>query len=1084
VTGAGAGTVAVTGTLPGGRLPYRLSGPRPAADVQVTAVTDLGAGLAEVALAADPGLARDALGGGTLTVAGGQQYAIAGNQGASLVVRAAATAPVLPATGSAHARGPAGPRLEGAWMPATDAAGATKLVIGARTPFAQFHNNTTTMTGTVDPGYACGPTPTREPTCLRFADAAPATLGGTPLVIGTVSITGSGDATISAIPKSSQALRLGAKGTGRSLHGTATLTFTGPVDRAWVHGYTEEAGTVTARLGGATVGVQRLARTEKVLVIPGPVDELVIDGTLVVVSEVCFLPDWTCTHFEAASFPQDSTGRQSYAGLELESAGTMRVDNGVLSVRTPAALTVYFPRPVTRVRLAADAAVDVSVAAGATVLASGMAAPGNELELDAGDGWLDRVTVGAPAGATIQVREICTDAGDFGWQRYQQWTWQDSVRRSLSAFTSSAPVLAPGSYRLDVVSGWVDEAQPGAATTWSTTSASFQVGGPPGLRTGATGPLNDLGTYVQDTMPAAGERPFYRSYDIGVAFSRDYVSRMFLENATPLLLGVVDANQRVLRPGAANVWGRGPDLALTAEETDWLATLHSDGDDPCASIDTSSVSRNEVVYGGAGQLLPAARLCTGRLGTAAASALFAFDFVTSRYVSFAHHMASFGGVRGAVAGGTLDAAALRAGLVGPEQAVATARSALATAVGGVSSGTPTAAQFDALTAARSALEVAKAALDGSRRAAFTQAAAVTGVPRTRPRPTGVEVTAVGGGFLVESDEPVGWDRVTLTLGASSTVPRQAETVSFDERGLGGPDVGDFAYVGRVWTTTAELWAKGGVLSARLADPWTLAFPAESATSVEVVVEVAGTPVVLTGTGAGVSAPATASTPGPATLSVSGTSLASLTLSGAGHAVHAIRFGSLFAPAPAAGPVRLLDAVLPSAPGAGDHYVELLAEEATDLAGWTLQWRPADASADWLTYHVCTPWRSLPAGGIARVVGGAATGGGVAGRATWFGGTVGTVPTTGIVLRLVDAAGTVIHQRAAMPAGTATPYGLVPDEDGTRAYVIPTAPVPTTPTWWTMSLSFARDLGPGEPLLSVAGNTSRETASLAFATPPE
>ena len=76
----------------------------------------------------------------------------------------------------------------------------------------------------------------------------------------------------------------------------------------------------------------------------------------------------------------------------------------------------------------------------------------------------------------------------------------------------------------------------------------------------------------------------------------------------------------------------------------------------------------------------------------------------------------------------------------------------------------------------------------------------------------------------------------------------------------------------------------------------------------------------------------------------------------------------------------------------------------------------------------------------------------------------------------------MRDEACGPAGAATAYGLVPDGDGTRAYVIPTATVPTTPTWWTMTLSFARDLGPGEPLLSVAGSTGPETATLAFATP--
>ena len=330
-------------------------------------------------------------------------------------------------------------------------------------------------------------------------------------------------------------------------------------------------------------------------------------------------------------------------------------------------------------------------------------------------------------------------------------------------FTSESPVLAPGAYRLDVVTGWVDEAAAGTATAWTTDSATFDVGGPPGLRVGDTGPLNDLATYVDATMPAPGERPFYRTYDIGVAFSRDYVSRMFLENATPLILGVVDANDRVLRPGTANVWGRGPDLAITAEEIDWLATLHNDGTEPCASIDTSSVSRNEVMHGGAGEVLPGAQLCTGRLGTTAVPRLFGFDFVTSRYMSFAHHLTCFAGARSAASTGTLDADTLRVGLAPAEQAVVAARAAVVAAGQGVVSGTPTSVQFEALTAARAGLDAAKATLDGARRTAFARAATVSGVVATRPPPAGVGITTVAGGFLIETDEPIAWDRVTAEL---------------------------------------------------------------------------------------------------------------------------------------------------------------------------------------------------------------------------------------------------------------------------------------------------------------------------------
>ena len=354
VTGATPGTLAVAATLPGGRLAYRLSGPRPNTTVQVTTVGALGAGLVVLTLGADPGLARDVLGGGTLTVTGGQQFAIAGNQGQTITVRTASTAPTLPPVGSATVVGADGPRLEGAWMADNGGAG-TKLMIGARTPFAQFHNNTAEVTEAwigVNPGYACGPTARIAPTCVTFDMAPAAALDQAPLQVGTLSITGTGDAFVEDMPGPKgppvRVLRLGAAVIGRRLQGTATIGFTGPVDRAWVRGRAEEVGTVTARLMGRTVDEQPLTHQDGVVELAGPIDEVTIDGSLVVVTELCFLPDWTCLSFAGSSFPQGTTGRQSYTGVIVESAGTMRVDDDLLTVKAPRR----------RVNLAANSALE------------------------------------------------------------------------------------------------------------------------------------------------------------------------------------------------------------------------------------------------------------------------------------------------------------------------------------------------------------------------------------------------------------------------------------------------------------------------------------------------------------------------------------------------------------------------------------------------------------------------------------------------------------------------------------------------------------------------------------------------------
>ena len=268
-----------------------------------------------------------------------------------------------------------------------------------------------------------------------------------------------------------------------------------------------------------------------------------------------------------------------------------------------------------------------------------------------------------------------------------------------------------------------------------------------------------------------------------------------------------------------------------------------------------------------------------------------------------------------------------------------------------------------------------------------------------------------------------------------------------------------------------------MVSARLGASWTLSLELAGITRVDVLVDVAAdNPVVLSGTGTGASSAAVGSTPGLTTLSITGTALSGCAITGAGHGIHTITLVSPFAPAPSAGPVWILDVALPTTAGSVDHFVELMADDGVDLSGWRLEWRPADASAPWQSYHGFPSGRSLATGGIVRIVGGVASGTPLPDRANWFGGTIGSLPASGVVVRLLDRGGAAVHERAEMPPGTVEPFGLVPDGDLTRAYVIPTTPAPG---WWTLGMTFARDLGPGEPQLSVAGDTSEEAATIGF-----
>lgn len=139
------------------------------------------------------------------------------------------------------------------------------------------------------------------------------------------------------------------------------------------------------------------------------------------------------------------------------------------------------------------------------------------------------------AAGEIEIAEVCTDRGDFGWQRYQQWTWRKGVQRSIESLYSEAPVLPPGKYELRVhTAAVVTGEQP--TTEDFMAPAQFEVGAPPGFApkpvnptpAGADprkwnypdgGPLTQLATYVDRTMPADWTRLWYRSLDTAVGFN-------------------------------------------------------------------------------------------------------------------------------------------------------------------------------------------------------------------------------------------------------------------------------------------------------------------------------------------------------------------------------------------------------------------------------------------------------------------------------------------------------------------------------------------------------------------------------------
>ena len=120
--------------------------------------------------------------------------------------------------------------------------------------------------------------------------------------------------------------------------GEVKLTFDPPVEHVWVRLRTDEGGEVQLWYQGQKTASRWIARNGgkvQEFEFISNADAVVVRGWWVYWYNVCFLPGWTCVGFEAASFPQDSTGRQTYAGVDFETQGTMSVDGDTLIVTAP-----------------------------------------------------------------------------------------------------------------------------------------------------------------------------------------------------------------------------------------------------------------------------------------------------------------------------------------------------------------------------------------------------------------------------------------------------------------------------------------------------------------------------------------------------------------------------------------------------------------------------------------------------------------------------------------------------------------------------------------------------------------------------
>jgi hypothetical protein len=346
-------------------------------------------------------------------------------------------------------------------------------------------------------------------------------------------------------------------------------------------------------------------------------------------------------------------------------------------------------------------------------------------------------------------------------------TRREAFHSWLESWEGSARIFAPNtSYRLtvDVTASGVDADESFTSVTY------FATTGPPGFYTGEDGSgalLTDLDLYVSSVSPPAGAGQtdgvpaHYRENDIVVLYGRDYVKDLY---GGRLYLQVLDGNDDKVAATASD----GTESTLL--ESDFTDASHREvtaGEEifleaivgaDCASFDLGSVvtsdSQGFTLPALAPQTLYRARLLGAygsdsgmdSAGTVTESTayelveLYRWEFVTSRFTTFAAHIGSFAEGHGTWDGDhALDATGVDS-------------SACAAAVA--------ADDFDAL-------------------------ASLLGVA-DRPQPETLEATVIRAdgvalGVLLDSPEPFDWANLDLAVTSGGAAVSLDTTIARDQR---------------------------------------------------------------------------------------------------------------------------------------------------------------------------------------------------------------------------------------------------------------------------------------------------------------
>jgi hypothetical protein len=772
-----------------------------------------------------------------------------------------------------------------------------------------------------------------------------------------------------------------------------------------------------------------------------------------------------------------------------------------------ASVAFLFPYPVTRVYVAVAAPTTVIAYKGAREILRREPGAEQEIEIKTSSDYIDRIVL--LAAEVVRIIHVCYDDGNLGWQLVAQEGWQASLAHSIEWMYREDPLLTPGDYRIEVITQTIIG---GTApdTRWTKATGNFKVGPPPGTRIPTSnpelkdryphgGPLTDLATYVERTMPAAGQRPFYRSFDVGVVFRDPYISRMFLAAGQQLSVVVLDSNDRTRRGGSGTFWVEDPELAAAQEVEDWIGTVNADKGTGCPTINVEQTGlHSETLSVGAGELLSANELHAAEVRTSNSdAALYRFEFVTSRFANFRHHMALLDrrcrarSVSGSGAYDPQRRTAVRDAFMQFAAKVETYQAARTA----ISAGTPTAAQFAAFATATADVSTY---LDLFRRARNDAFDAIWTAYFTEPPaatlPENVEISRVipaagataSSILLLESPEPIPWDRLYFRLGRSATFPLRRRQISIDRRAFGAPDAGaTFTYGGCRWTTDVELQVTVHGVAPRVPGPWTITIE-PAATWVQLVVRVdSGGSAQLHGDGVGVSGDVTL---GPTAgsdglLAISGDEVGRVTLTGSGTTIVGLTIFERFTPEVPRSPVRLVQALLPATAADDRHFVDLTTYAETDISGWTIRWSSSSAPMAPAVYHIFAAGTVIKDAESVRVYGSLSNPPAEPGLRVVGGGTVGIPPSDGVVLQLHDSAGRMVHEISAVPDATfpmpfPLPDSLAVSGDGTRAFFLPLSGSYERGQW-RLQLEMSRAAKWGLPAFAVGGDTSKEIAILQF-----